>query len=178
MIKAKGGTGRGVIAEWILALLAGLYYEYGPCIVKPPFTKEINDKLSEALSAARSEAEDGKPSPENMTSAKCQYCHLEYSVDIVSCGSHGVAAVFTAWYNLGSGRTVDDSKWRAWTRMELPPWRRNKRQLVEQLSIKEDFESQSGQTVQELTDRNVKLLTTQLSVLCKVSWKVRLLRNF
>jgi hypothetical protein len=84
---------------------------------------------------------------------QCQYCYIDFEIDIRDLGMQGTALVITRWINLGAGQTPYDKKWRSHHVVDDSPV------PFCPGSIRSSFEDQKGSSVNELAAENIKMFS-------------------
>jgi hypothetical protein len=81
---------------------------------------------------------------------QCQYCYMDFEIDIRDLGERGTALVFTRWINLGAGLNPSDSKWQG----HHIKYNHDHPTSLNPGSIRSSFEEQRGLPVDELAVGN------------------------
>ena len=89
---------------------------------------------------------------------RCGRCKFVFQVEVSDVVSDGLAIVITKWFDLGSGLTPMDRKWRILTHV-LQDGDSGNEQASEAEECKLDFEKEKGMTQQAVTLRNASYLS-------------------
>ena len=113
-------------------------------------------ELSEAIgSASNSHKEIGLPTRNDSELSKCDFCDMDYQIDIKDMDDKERALVITRWVDLGAGLKSLDHGWTARSGQSRP-----EEGLIRSAGdIRLRFESQSGLSQNSLTHQNSSLLT-------------------
>ena len=111
-----------------------------------------DDRLRELIKCSLDHLGDKRTCSTCMGTLQCQYCYMDFEIDIRDLGMRGTALVVTRWINLGAGLTPHDKKWRSHHVVDDSPV------PFCPGSIRSSFKDQKGSSVNELAAENIKKL--------------------